>query len=234
VEHVQFTVEQLPLEAVLPSTQSGEPQLQGKLTMNVQGRLPTLDPTALVNAMSGSGHLKLADPRVANLNVLRAVFEKLAMLPGLMETLEARLPKEYQAKLAARDTILSPLDISVQLEDGALQFEELRVSADTFRLDGSGTVRLDGTVAIRSVLRIEPGLSAAIIKSVNELQALSNQGGELEIPLMIQGQAPQVAVLPDLNYVASKVLVTKVQDLLGNFLQKALEKERPSDEPSAP
>ena len=156
------------------------------------------------------------------------------MLPGLMEALEQRLPQEYQTKFTARDTVLAPVDITEQLQDGAWRFDELHVSSDTFRMSGSGTVGLDGTVAIRSVLRIEPVLSTAIIKSVNELQALTNQAGELEIPLKVQGQAPRVAVLPDLTYVASKVLTTKIEDLLGTFLQKALEKERSSHAPATP
>jgi hypothetical protein len=86
---------------------------------------------------------------------------------------------------------------------------------------------LEGTIDIRAILHIEPQLSAALIKSVNELQALADAGGQLEIPVAVQGHAPQVAVFPDLNYLASKLIVTTVQDLLGRFLQKSLEKTAP-------
>ncbi len=48
---------------------------------------------------------------------------------------------------------------------------------------------------------------------------------------MIQGQAPQVAILPDLRYITSKVVVTKAVDLLEQFLQK---KQGSSDAASPP
>jgi len=229
VEQAHFTLERLSLESILPRVSAGEPQLQGVLTMRVQGQLPTLDPEQVSRAISGSGTLALEEPRVVNLNILRAVFERFSMIPGLVQALESRLPQEYQAKFDARDTTLSPLNVSVELNDGALRFEELRIDTDTLRLSGSGSVGFDGLVAIQSILRIEPTLSAAIVSSVNELQALTNQAGEIELPLMIQGQTSRLVVLPDLTYVASRVLVTKVQDLLGSLLQKALEEEAPAE-----
>jgi len=76
---------------------------------------------------------------------------------------------------------------------------------------------------IRATLRIEPALSEALIKSVNELRGLANSRGELELPLTVQGRLPRVTVLPDLNYVASKVVATTVQDLLGEVLRKNLQ-----------
>jgi hypothetical protein len=144
---------------------------------------------------------------------------------GLTQTLQARLPQDYQAKFAAKDTLLSPIDLSVRVDSGLLRFDELELSTDTFHIAGSGSVGLDGAVQIRSVLRIEPELSSAIIRSVNELQALSNADGEMAIPLMIQGQASRLTLLPDLNYIASKVAVTKAIDLIGDLLRKKIAPE---------
>lgn len=227
LEQGTFAVEDLVLQDILPAVRQGVPQLQGRLTVTVDGSAATLDPARLGQSIAASGRLKLTEARVANLNVVRAVLEKLSMIPGLLQALEARLPEAYQAKLATPDTVLSPIDAPLRVAAGSLQLDDLLVRSETFALSGSGRVGLDGTMDIRAILRIEPVLSAALIKSVNELQALADAGGQLEIPLTVQGRAPQVAVLPDLNYLASKLIVTKVQDLLGDFLQKALEKAAP-------
>ena len=118
------------------------------------------------------------------------------------------------------------------MEEGSWRFDDLRVRTETFGLSGTGRIGLDGAVGIRATLVIDPALSAALIEGVKELQALTNAEGEMEIPLTIQGQAPQVAVLPDLNYLATRLIVTKARDLLGDLLERALEKNRRSDEPS--
>jgi hypothetical protein len=190
----------------------------------------------LIQALEGRGTVKLAQAKLANLNVLREVFQRFSMLPELVERLKARLPPEYQEKLMANETLLAPLDVSMLVERGAMQFADVRVSTDTFHLAGAGRVGFDGTVSIRATLRIEPVLSAAIIESVTELQALANRSGELELPLTIQGQMPKVAVLPDMNYVTSRVLVAKATDLLGELLRgrdaKPPEGQAPTDTPA--
>lgn len=234
-EQLKLTLDDVPLEQVLP-TRPGEPQLQGRLSTTLEGGTATLDPSQLIQALEGRGTVKLAQPKLANLNVLREVFQRFSMLPELVERLQARLPPEYQEKLTANETLLAPLDVSMLVERGAMQFADARVSTDTFHLAGAGRVGFDGTVSIRATLRVEPVLSAAIIESVTELQSLANRSGELEVPLTIQGQVPQVAVLPDMNYVASRVLVTKATDLLSELLRgrdaKPPEGQAPTDTPA--
>ncbi len=220
IERMTLTMERVPLELLLPPAPASSPQLRGVLTVKLQGSASTLDGTQLARSISGDGEVQLAEPVIANLNLLRAVFEKFSMIPGLVEKLEAGLPPEDQAKLAARDTTFAPITLSVRCESGTLRFDDLRLRTDAFGLSGSGTVGVDGAINIRARLRIEPSLSAALVKSVKELQALTDAEGAMEIPVAIQGLATQVAVVPDLRYVASKVLVTKAVDLLGELMQR--------------
>lgn len=219
VDQLTIAIERLSLEQVLPVGDARQPQLRGTLTAHLQGDIPTLDPAHALRAISSSGSVELAQARVANLNILRTVFEKLSVIPGLVERLEEKLPDAYREKLAARDTVFSPIQLSLRMENGALRFQQFVVSTDTVRLTGEGTIGLDGAVNIQSMLSIEPQLSAAIVRSVHELQALGNASGELELPVLIQGTAPQVAVMPDLKYVTSKVAVTTAVDLLDRFLK---------------
>jgi len=220
IDRVHLTVDHLALEQLLPVAVAGQPNVRGLLTGTLDGQLPTLDSAQVMRALSAHGSLKLTDGRLEHLNILRMALEKLSILPGLMEQLEARLPESYKAKLTASDTVFTPIDVSLQLESGALRFDNLHVGTDTFRLVGTGTVGLDGVLNIRSTLSVESTLSAAIIKSVRELQALANASGELEFPMAIQGRAPQISVLPDLRYIGSKVVVTKAVDLLGRLIEK--------------
>lgn len=234
IDNATLAVTELPIEQLIAPTRSGEPQLQGQLTLRVSGDVPTLEPAALTRLASGTGQITVADPVINNLNILRRVFEQLSMLPGLVERLEARLPQEYQAKLAAQDTVLSPIDLSMQLESGTLRFDQFDVHSDTFRLTGAGQVGVDGSMLIRSTLYIEPTLSAAIVRSVNELEALTNAAGEMEMPLVIQGHTSRLAVLPDLKYIASRVVTRKVVDLLEGLLQPPSDQSQPPTEGAEP
>ena len=227
VERMSLTVERLPLDRLLAAPRPGMPQLEGTFTAELEGSVASLDPARLTQAVTGHSHLKLTDMRVTNFNVLREVFGRFSMLPGLVETLEARLPPEYQAKLAAHETVFSPVELTVRVEDGAIQWENLQLRSDTFRLTGAGRVGFDGSLAMRATLAIDPTLSTALIKSVTELQTLTNTSGELELPVTVQGVPGHFAVLPDLHYVASKLLASKAEELLSRVLRKALEGKEP-------
>jgi hypothetical protein len=220
LEAATLTIDNLALQEALPAAQPGTPQLQGTLSLAIEGRAPTLDPKTLRETITASGRLTLDPARIANLNVLRVVFEKLSMIPGVLQALETRLPESYQAKLAAPDTVFEPVELPLRLEAGGLQLDDLRVRSDTFEVAGTGRIDLSGRMNLRAVLRVEPQLTAAIIKSVNELRALADADGQLAIPVTVQGQAPQVAVLPDVEYLASRLIATTVQSLIGTLLEK--------------
>lgn len=225
VDPLTLTIQDLPIEDLVPPSSPGAPQLRGRLTATLNVRLPTLDQAQWLRSIIGDGELRLADGSVANLNLLREVFGKFSMFPGLIERLEARLPQEYHAKLAATDTKFEPVALPVRYEGGTFTIERFDVRTDSFGLSGRGTVGINQAVNAQALLRIDPQLSGAIIRSVEELRALTTADGRMEIPLTIEGPASRVAVRPDLTYIASKVIVTKAVDLLGEFLR--------GDEPTA-
>lgn len=228
VEQLTVQLDAVPLEQLRP-LRPDEPHVRGRLTLRLQGGTHTLDPARVAQALSGSGTLRVAEPVLVHLNLLREVFARLSMLPGLMETLQARLPAEYQAKFSSPDTRFDPIELSVALADGAFRLQPTTLGTDVFHLVAGGSVGLDGALRLNGLLRIEPAFSSALIISVHELRLLTNPQGELEIPLLLSGSLPRVAVAPDLNYVASKLVATKIEDLLGAVLHKALEKHLAPD-----
>ncbi|MBI4596810.1 MAG: AsmA family protein [Candidatus Omnitrophica bacterium] len=233
IEQLTVKLNRMGLDHVLPKAAAGEPQLHGTITASVQGKAATLDPQQVMQAVSASGRLQLTDAKIENLNLLRAVFERISMVPGLMAIIETQLPPEYQAKFAAKDTVLQPIDAGIEVERGALQFQDLTVTTDAFALSGHGVVALSGGVNIQAVLRVERTLSAALILKTKELQGIANSAGELEIPLTIQGQLPRLVPMPDVAYLTSRLLANKFQDVVGGLLQRALERHTTPDQPAA-
>lgn len=218
VEQLVVSLERAPIESFAPAAAPNVPHAKGLVTVKLTGELSSLDPARLQRAADVSGTIRLDDVVLVNVNVLREVFSRLSILPGLVQRLQERLPENYQAKLQARDTPLSPTEIPLQLSDGVLRCEQLDIATDTFHLNGSVSVSADQIVQGQGLLQVDPMLSEAIIRGINELQALANAEGALEIPLTLQGRLPHVAVLPDVNYVASRVVTRKAADFIGSLL----------------
>ena len=219
---VKVTVEKALLQRLLPATAPEAPQLSGSLSLSFEGVVHGLTAEDLRRTLAGSGRLTLTDGKVANLNVLRDVFERLSLLPGLVQKLQSRLPEASQRHLQARDTLLQPVNVSVTVADGAITLHDVQVASEAFALRGDARLQLDRTLTGQMMLAVEPGFSSAIVRSVKELQALTDSDGRLTLPVLVQSRLPQVSVLPDIGYVASHLLMTKTRDWLGSVLEGAL------------
>lgn len=227
---LDVTLEELLLEELAPAGGAEEPRLFGRVSASFKGTGQGLDWPTLSRTLNGSGRVSLSQLKLVNLNILREVFSRLSIIPGLAEKLQARLPASYQPKLTARETVFEPVDVEVTAQQGEVTWSNLRLVTDSFELQGVGRAGFDGMVSSQATLRIDPELSTALAATVNELGQLNDEQGRMRFPVVIQGQLPRVAVMPDLQYVASKIVATKAQEFLGGLLQRALESQQPADE----
>lgn len=208
------------LDQFFPVVNPDEPQLTGRLRASFQGTFGGSTWLVISQTLSGQGQLTLEEGAVRNFNILEDLFRRLSLIPGLVEKLKERLPPSYLKKLEAPDAILEPIQLSFLITNGALSFRQLHVTTDTFQLASQGVIGLNGAVSAQAILHIDPDFSNALIGSVNELRYLTDSGGRLEIPLLIQGTLLHIVVFPDLGYVASRLAISKTTELIGGLVQK--------------
>lgn len=214
------------IEDLTPDRSSG-PQVRGLLSAVVKGTLSGQMAEEMLRTLTADGSVKVEQAVIVRMNVLREIFQKLSMIPGLVEKLLTRLPQNYQEKLRSEDTKLKTVQIPFLIQNGLVRLPRLEIATDSFGVTGSGTYGLNqGSVTGNVLLAIEPDLSSAMTRSVEELQYLTNEKKEIQIPLAIQGLIPEVAVMPDLSYVASRMANQKVREVLGGYLEKALAGKR--------
>ncbi len=229
----EMKAEHLNLDELLPKPDPDEPSLSGLLTVSFQGTASGKEWPQISQSLSGQGQVALAEGVLRNLNVIQEVFKNLSVIPGLVDKLKSRLPENYEEKLSAKDTVLNPIQFPVSVQRGVASVRDLQISSDTFNIRGTGAFGLDGRVDMQTFLTIDPDLSQAFIKSVQELQYLTNPEGQLQVPIRISGVSPDVRVMPDVPYVASKLAVSKTQEVIGKILEKQMKKE-PTPQEGAP
>ncbi len=212
------TIRNLNLSQLLPSSGQREAGFGGKLGLVFEGTAAGKNEDALSKTLGGQGQLDLENGVIQNLNVLREVFNRLSMIPGLVQRLQQRLPAAYQEKLQARDTYLQPVQLPFTVNQGVLYFNNLNVAADSFALAGGQGSISPQLIRVQAVLLIDAELSSALVRSVAELSYLQDREGRLSIPVNIQGPPGHISALPDLQFVASKLAVSKTQEMLSQFL----------------
>lgn len=222
---IQFKIsaERLVLEKLL-SIPAGQPHLAGAMSASFQGTVQGMSWDSLSKTLSGRGRVQIARPVLMNFNLLQEVFGRISIIPGLVEVLQSRLPREYREKLNSRDTIFEPIDFTMNVSQGVAEFENLQLATDTFTLNGTGRLGLDGALSSQMQLRIDPELSQAFVRSVKELGSLVGSDGRMTLPVRVEGPLPRVAVLPDVSYLASRLVVHKGEELFRGLLGEVLEK----------
>ena len=178
--------------------------------------------------LEGEFHLEAEKIRLSNVNLLREAFDRMTVIPGLTESLLARLPPEFAQKLTEQDTLFRSMDFRLTLENRAVLFQNFRVTTDSFELVASGRYGLEGSLAFPAQIFIQPDLSAALIQSVEELRLFTDDQRRIVLPVRVEGTAQKPSVSPDLQAMAEKLFSAKAQDLVGELLNRAFKKEEQS------
>ena len=230
ISALEADIERLSIAKIVPAPAQGEPALRGTLDISFRGQVASLDPQAIQTAVTGRSTLELTDGVLENVNVLRLLFDQLSMLPGLVQRLQEKLDSEYQRKLAESDTRLLPVTLAFSVQGQQLQFQDMRLGSEEFAFSGSGRIDLQGTAEAQGMISVAKPLSDAIIRSVSELQNLTDGQGRIEFPITVHWPA-QTPVVPDMHYIGQRVIVTKAAELLGDFIRKELGGD--SEQPNA-
>ena len=214
-------VKGLNIEEVL-NQEKAAVKAQGQLgaAINCSGTGFTED--ALKSNLSGAIAADILKAKLKDLNVLRVVQDKINVIPGLSQSVEAGLPQKYKDALSAKDTSFVDMKLPVNIEDGEIVIKDTAIASDLFMFKGSCRSSLAGKYALEGYLLIPQEVSASMAASDPKLKYLFNGDQLISFPLKINGSAsagPQFTV--DLEYIAEKLLVEQGTQELFRAIDKA-------------
>jgi uncharacterized protein involved in outer membrane biogenesis len=221
---LQAKIDGVMLQELLPERRPDQPQVHGRFSAVFGGNAAGFSWPQISQTLNGQGEVALAEGAIININILRMVFDGLSKIPGVEDTINAQLPARYRQTLSLRDTFIQPVRFPVTIVNGVLMIPNIRMGFDGFELFGRGQISMAGAVNCEATLVLAPDLSAMLLQNVPQIQYIADPNGNLAIPVKIIGSAENLKVLPDMNYVLSRVLATKGSELIGDVLQKGLGK----------
>jgi hypothetical protein len=231
--NLEISCRDIDLELVLPKTQPGEPMFQGIVDFEASVSGQGLQQESLIQGLGGSGSLKLSEPVLKNMNILRMAFEKMDMIPGLISKLRENLPENYYEVLRQNDTYFRPIDAIFKIRQGNVLFDKVVVESEGFAIPARGQIGLTGDILIDANLFIAKDISESFIRVIREFSYLQEEHGMVTMPLYIRGKAPNVSVDIDRDYVISKLIVSKGTELLENIFKKKGGEEPAQEQPGS-
>ncbi len=214
----QLNLTEADLTRLIPVEDPDGPQWTGRLSASLKGAFTGRDWEQIRPTLIGEGQLSVQDGALLNLNIVRELLNRLTMIPGLSRKIEEGLPPDYHKKLEAPDTRFEPLNVPFVIRNGFLVVNQANIVSDQFQLNGTGQVSLTGQVLAQARVQLDAPLSAAMIRSVRELGYLADAEGRVAIPVMVQGALPYPAAGPDLQYIASRLAMSKASEWVSGIL----------------
>ncbi|MFH1776443.1 MAG: AsmA family protein [Candidatus Omnitrophota bacterium] len=195
------------------------------MQVNGQGKLPE----EILAGLAGAGDLYFNDAKLVNLNVLRTVLDKISILPGLVNVLTANLPQHYNDILMQKDTYFKKIEMTAKIKEKRINIINSAIESEIFSATAKGVLDFSLNLDLKADLYIPADLSESMISSEGNLGFLKVDDGGILVPFSAKGTVPEIKVMPDIEYLTKKLAISKGQELIGGFLDKAFKKEISSD-----
>lgn len=218
VSNFRMTLQNLSIADLMKEAAPGAPQLNGHLNLDFEGQAQGLSWEPISRTLNGRSRIVIQDGVLLNYNMLREVIQKLSVIPGAEEAFQNNFPQAYRLRLQDQSTLLKPVDLSATVTNGVFNFNPLYIGTDFLVIQGAGQVALDKRIAATAVLQLNQEISQALIRGVRQVSLIANPKGEIEVPLAIDGVLPQVRITPDKQYIISKLVAAKTQEVVADLV----------------
>ena len=193
---VQNLLDQKKAPVKLEGTVSGPVKVQGE----------GFSPEALKSNLSATADILIAKPKLKDLNVLQAVLDKISVIPGLSQSIEAGLPEKFMQKLTQKDTTFADIKLPLNVKNGRIMINDATIASEEFTFKGKAEADFYAAYSLEGSFLIAQELSGAMVAAVSQLKYLLNDAGQIYIPLKVSGKAGQVNFSVDANYIGKKLL----------------------------
>jgi uncharacterized protein involved in outer membrane biogenesis len=167
-------------------------QVAGKVDTDLHLTGTGLEWPRLRDSLQGRGRIDVKEGVLRNVNVAEAVLSSATGIQGLTQLVSASTRREYPGLLTSADTNFETLQATLQIADGVVSTNDLRLRAPHYSIDGRGEVRLDNRVSFHAVLRVSEQLTDDICDEVKAAKLLRNPERQLEVPFRLKGAWPHV------------------------------------------
>jgi len=218
---IEAVFKDLNAQDLIPSDKTPV-KAEGVISAKLKCKGKGLSTDALKETLSGSVDLTVVSAKLKDINVLRTVLDKISLIPGLTQKIEAGLPGSYRKILTQEDTVLSDMYLSMDIAGGRLTLKDASLGANDFQYKGNGELGFDGTYALDGSFLIPAELSARMVDSVSELGYLLNEEKQIYIPLKVSGKVGELKFKVNIEYISKKIVTDQAKQQILNAVDKYL------------
>lgn len=189
---------------------------------NVKGNIAGALGPDLKQSMTGNTYLLVKDGSIKGINLAADVLKSVKDLPFLAGSLYSSAPPAQRAALESPDTAVGSLSGNFAIANAALNTQDFAMLSSLFSLNARGTIGFDTNINLNAQIGFDPSLSSALVTKTPQLKALQDSNERIVIPLSLQGIAPKILVLPDMQKLLELAANAAVKEGASKLLDSVL------------
>jgi uncharacterized protein involved in outer membrane biogenesis len=155
--------------------------------------------------LTGDGGGVVVKGALLDVNIANELLYGLTQLPLVdpsgVDRFRARHPKLF----SGNKTAFKDLKGQVRIEGGRIHSKGLVLDTPEFAVYGDGWVSMDRQMDIKTNIVVSPQTVQALSRDVSVVQYLTNDKGQLEIPISLSGSFTKIRYAPDMNALSRKI-----------------------------
>jgi hypothetical protein len=174
---------------------SGRVQVSGKNQGNFDAIRPTL---------AGSGQAQVAQGKLVGVNLGAQVFAKTQNLPVIGSLVPESIANNHPELFKSPDTDFQQLGMTFVIQGPRITTHDLVMKTADYAMNGDGWFDMDKNIDLTARIVLTQQLTNEIIAQKKNVVYVTNNSGQIDIPLRITGQLPKPVVVPDVAALAQR------------------------------
>ncbi len=162
--------------------------------------------------LKGSGRAAVRNGKLVGVNLIRIALDKTKGIPEIGDLIPASLMKRHPELFNNADTDIDTASLTFVLNGIRISTRDLVVQAADYGMTGAGWFDLDKNLDISGHALLTREFSKEIVDAKHNVVYITNNDGQVDIPLRISGRLPKPDVSPD--------LATLAQNATGHFFRQ--------------
>jgi uncharacterized protein involved in outer membrane biogenesis len=191
----------------------------GANVSGVVGNFDQMKPT-----FRGNGRASVANGKLVGINVGADALKKIPNIPGVGQIISPAIVARHPELFSNPDTDIQTLSLTFQLQGPRIITHDLNVQTVDYGMLGDGWFDMDKNIDLAATIILARGFTQDLISQQKNIVFVTNNNGEVNIPLQIIGQLPKPKVIPNVGQLAqqagSRAVESRGQEAINKFLGK--------------
>jgi hypothetical protein len=221
-----ITTDKIDLRQALAAQESSAAKVvRGLLTsqITISGRGNTFD--QMKPTFAGNGKIAVVDGKLVGVNVVADALNKIDGLPQIGSLVSSNLIARHPELFNNPDTDLKTLGLTFQLSGPRFTSPDIVAATEDYRILGAGWFDMDKRIDLNLKLLMSKAISNEIIAEKKNVVYVTNQDGEIDIPVLIRGALPKPSVAPDVGSLVQRAASHAIEREGSKAINKFLEKK---------